>query len=258
MEQGLLQTETRRFVINQEHGLRQLLGTFPCTYPLGTPHPVASVEGRRLARFRRHFEGGVRYKVRGGSAIYFLTLAMRYEKGVLKGDLRYSTQRFIQTLRRKGLSLEYLRVIESTQAGVRNHAHLILSVKGGELPPEHELKDIWAHSTYGSSFEVKLYPANQDIGWLSRYLSKALGSYLSKSFPEASSGERGLDSSCQNATNVSTSRGWLPKGAEHEWKRLFRENAFIWSCSRGFYHTDLGETSPKWLNWIDRQAWGRG
>ena len=236
------------------------VGTFPCTFRSDQPHPVGSIEARRLARFRRHIEGGIRYQEKGGATVYFLTLAMRYDRstGHLKGDLRYSTQRFIQILRRKGLSIEYLRVIESTAQGAKNHAHLVLAVKG-ELPPEHDLKDVWSRATYGTSFEVKNIRANQDIGWLSRYLSKALGSYLMKNqFPEGSEATGGLDGSYHNATvknHVSTSRGWLPVGAEAEWKHLFRKNAFFWMCDRGFYHTDLGKTTSKWLNWIDRQAW---
>lgn len=182
---------------------------------------------------------------------------MRYDsKGEVAAPLRGCVQRLVQTLRRRKLVIEYLRVIEPTQAGVRNHAHLVLAAKGGELLAEHALKDIWAHATYGTSYEVKLVPASSlDVGWLSRYLSKALGSYLSKSFPGAEGG--GLDSSCQNATAndyVSSSRGWLPVGSEKEWKRLFRENAFIWLCDRGFYHTNLGDTGVKWLNWIDSQG----
>lgn len=167
-------------------------------------------------------------------------------------------QRFIQKLRRKGIELEYARVTEESHAGVRNHAHLVIASRG-ELLGDHDLKDLWASSTYGTSFEVKSAKVS-DVGVVSRYMSKALGSYMSKSFPEA--GGRGLDSGYQNATArtrvtayATFSRGWLPEGSEVEWKRLFRENAYVWLCDRGFYHTEIGDTSVKWLSWLDRQGW---
>jgi len=225
---------------------------------------MPSTYDRRLARFRRHIEAGVKCQVKDGARIYFLTLAMRYDRetGVLavhldhlkhpRDPMHYCVDRFMQIIRRRNLSIEYLRVVESTKEGVKNHAHIVLAVKGGDLPGEHELKNVWSHATYGTSYEVKAYPANQDVGWLTRYLSKALGSYLSKEIVDP----EGLDGRCQNATPanyVSTSRGWLPEGAEKAWKRLFMENAFIWTCDRGFYHTDLGDTSVKWYAWLSRQ-----
>lgn len=238
--------------------MRVLIGQLPCTFSSDRPHPVASIEGRRLARFRRSLEGGIRFARKRGLSVRFVTLAMRYDPltGELKGDLRYCTQRFIQKLRRKRIDLEYARVTEETKVGVRNHAHLVIASRG-ELPADHDLKDLWASSTYGSSFEVRSVTV-KDVGVISRYMAKALGSYMSKSFPA----EGGLDSSYQNATGktrvtayATFSRGWLPKGATNEWKRLFRENAFFWLCDRGFYHTNLGDTSVKWFAWIDRQAW---
>jgi len=258
--QQLITEQAERFFEDpQRGGMRVKVGTFPCTFPRDQPHPVASADGRRFARFRRHIEGGIEYARGRGYSIHFVTLAMRYDVGTgeLKGDLRYSTQRFIQILRRKGLELEYLRVVETTQAGVTNHAHLVLAVKG-DFPPEHDLKDAWAHATKGSSYQVKSIRANADVGWLSRYLSKALGSYLSKSFPEAEG--RGLDGSDRNATvqaHVSTSRGWLPTGAESKWVEFFHKNAFFWLCDRGFWHTDMGETGKRWLEWINLQAWAQ-
>lgn len=218
---------------------------------------MSSKEGRRLAKFRRDLEGGIGYAKGRGWNLRFVTLAMAYNPatGYLKGNLRHSTQRFIQKLRRRVGSLEYARVTEETHAGVRNHAHLVIASRGG-LPSDHGLKDVWASSTYGTSFEVKSAKV-ADVGVVSRYMSKALGSYMSKSFPEAEG--RGLDSSYVNATRVTAyatfSRGWLPKGARTKWSELFRENAFIWNCDRGFYHTDLGDTSVKWLAWLDRQGW---
>jgi hypothetical protein len=191
---------------------------------------------------------------------------MRYDPttGRLKGNLRYSTQRFIQKLRRKGIKLEYAMVKETTAKGTRNHAHLVIASRG-ELPNDHGLKDVWAAATYGTSFEVQSAEV-KDVGVVSRYMAKAMGAYMAKGFdavsvPEAEGG--GLDSGYQNATGktrvsayATFSRGWLPKGATDEWKRLFRENAFFWLCDRGFFHTNLGDTAVKWLGWIDRQAKG--
>jgi hypothetical protein len=277
-------------------GMRVLQGIFPCTFKGEiSEHPVATIAGRRIARFRRHIEGGIRYHVKRGRTIYFTTVAMRYnlqsgdlavhlnDLKTLRDPMHYCVDRFIQILRRgerwpkaerllKGewkripVEVEYLRVLESTQEGVTNHAHLVLAVRG-EMPSEHDLKDVWSRATYGTSFEVKNYKAHPDIGELTRYLSKALGSYLSKSFPEGaeategSSRPEGLDQRYQIATGkgrvsdyVSTSRNWLPEGAEREWKRLFKECAWFWLCDKGFYHTDLGDTSVRWLEWIDRQG----
>jgi len=281
-----------RFVFNQERGLRQLLGTLPCPYARDQPHPISSVDGRKFARFRRRIEGGTRYQARRGRKISFVTLAMKYgvENGELavegRDALRKSIQRFIQMLRRrfyKGLceglpkwkvqqhrtaflerasrSIEYLDVKECTDAGVTNHGHLVIA-SYGDLPSEHEMKDMWATATYGTSYEVKSVPASTlDVGWLTRYLSKALGSYLSKSMGDPEAEGRGLDRSCQNATDsgrisdhVSTSRGWLPHGAQKEWSRLFKECAFIWTCDRGFFHTNMGSTGARWLEWLDRQV----
>lgn len=250
------QAQQSALVFNQQMGMNQLPGVHPCIFDRARDHPLPTAEGRRFARFRRRIEAGIRYQRGRGRTVYFLTLAMRYDRGTgrLKGNLRYSTQRFVQMLRRSGRSVEYLRVIESTAEGVKNHAHLVLAVDG-EMPSDHAVKSMWARATYGSSFEAKAIRASPDVGQLTRYLSKALGSYLSKSFPDAEG--VGLDRSDRSATvrdHVSTSRGWMPDGAEAKWKELFRENAFIWLCDRGFYHTDLGETSVKWLRWVDSRA----
>lgn len=258
----LLETELVRTFRNQD-GLLQAVGTFPCTYSRDKPHPVASIASRRIARFRRHLQGGIELWKSRGRALTYVVVAVRTKDGRPVVNLRYATQRFIQKLRRKGLALEYLRVVEPNGAGITNHANLVIASKG-ELPSKHELKDTWAASTYGTSYELESAQV-QDVGMLSRYLSKFLGSYLSKSFEgrgEATGeggnpAEGGLDSRYQNATRatrvtdyVTTSRNWLPVGAEKEWKRLFVECAVIWLCDRGFFHTDLRDTTERWLEWV--------
>lgn len=255
--QTFLSQNPQEFTVDPERGgMRILVGTLPCTYSKDLPHPIATVEGRRIARFRRNLEGGMRYAKEKGWSITFVTLAMRYdETGNTKGDLRYSVQRFVQKLRRTGITLEYSRVTEETTVGVRNHAHLVIASNRG-LPGEHDLKDVWASVTYGTSYQIKRAMVN-DFGVVSRYMAKALGSYMAKSFKNP----EGLDSSYLNATDkprVSTyatfSRGWLPAGASTEWVNLFKKHAYFWLCDRGFYHTELGDTMIRWLGWVRRQA----
>ena len=318
MSLALEEPQEVRTFFNQQLGLNQLYGTFPCLFDRNRPHPVASVEGRRLARFRRKLEAGIVVPRERGYRVRFLTLAMRYDvdTGKTEGNLRYSTQRFIQKLRRKGIELEYARVTELTAAGARNHVHLVV-VSKQELPGDHDLKDLWAASTYGTSYQVQSAEV-KDVGVVARYMAKALGAYMTKQGPE------GLDSSDQTATaktalqtdkNVSNetlvhesgineasetshrggskdvsvepsgtrggqeipsheverlqketprlrvstyatfSRGWLPTGAESEWKRIFVERAVIWCCDRGFFHTDLRDTNERWYDWLKRQEW---
>ncbi len=275
-----LETEERFWNDPSRGGMKVRFGTYPCTFDRERPHPVASIAGRRIARFRRHLEGGIQYHQGRGARILYVVIAMRYDQltGRLRGNLRYSTQRFIQKLRRGGLRVEYLRVVEPNESGVKNHANLVMAVYG-EVPTKHEMKDAWAAATYGTSFELESSRV-QDVGQLSAYLSKFLGAYLSKTLDESgpdvdsvpegahsaegASSPVGLDNRYHNATAstrvseyVTSSRDWLPLGAEKEWKRLFRENAYFWTCDRGFVHTTLGETGPKWLAWIDRQAWAK-
>src|SRR6266852_1987645 len=168
----LLDVEIRYRIDPERGGMKVRLGTLPCTFRKDVSHPVGSVEGRRIGRFRRHLEGGIRYQQKLGAAIYYVVVAMRYDEltGRLKGNLRYSTQRFIQMLRRKGVKLEYLRVVEPNGRGVKNHANLVLAVKG-DLPSKHELKDTWSTATYGSSFELESSRV-KDAGSLATYLSK--------------------------------------------------------------------------------------
>lgn len=181
-----------------------------------------------------------------------MVLAARYDRetGVLKVDLRYSVQRFIQLLRRAGYECEYNQVKEASSSEVKNHSNLVIAFRGA-VPTHEQLKDFWAHATYGTSYQVYQRPV-YDIGGLARYLSK----YLSKQLEEEPAPEAPLDRGYQIATPsratdyVSRSRGWLPIGAEKEWKRLFIEYAVIWLCDRGFYHTDCKETWDRWLSWL--------
>lgn len=187
---------------------------------------------------------------------------MRYDvaTGELKMPLRYAVQRFVQILRRRGYKLEFKRVVEPNTRGVKNHANLVFAFDGA-APDNHYLKGVWMKATEGSSFEVASAPV-KDVGQLSRYLAKYLSGYLAKTLDSPG----GLDSNVHNATRkrvetyVSESRGWLPVGSEKEWKRLFVENAVIWTCTRGFFHTDLRDTSVKWYAWLMRQSvrWDHG
>lgn len=245
-------------LFRNQDGLLQARGVFPCTFRKYNdageiiPHPVPSVAGRRIARFRRNLEGGIhRWRARGRSIVY-VVVAMRYDRstGKLAGNLRYATQRFVQILRRRGYLFEYIQVKEPNGSGIENHSNFVLAVKGA-TPSKREMKDVWAHATYGTSFELESAPV-EDVGGVSRYLAKFLGSYLSKSFP----GEAGLDSTSRMQrpeSYVSKSRDWLPMGATKEWSRLFVENAVVWTCDRGFFHTDLRDTTVKWLDWVAKR-----
>jgi hypothetical protein len=194
----------------------------------------------------------------------YVVVAARTKDGRTVVPLRYATQRFIQKLRREGYRIEFGKVKEPNSRRIVNHANLVI-MSDRPLPSKHVLKDMWAGSTYGTSFELESAPVT-DVGMLARYLSKFLGSYLTKTWTgegtgqQASPAEGGLDSRYQNATvqtrvseYVTWSRGWLPVGAEKEWKRLFVENAVVWLCDRGFFHTDLRDTSVKWIEWLKRQ-----
>src|ERR1019366_6551154 len=188
-------------------------------------------------------------------------------------------QRFIQALRRgerpegwrrkrdgdvwkrAPLKVKNMRVVEPNEAGVVNHANLVLATNG-PMPSKHELKAVWAHVTYGTSFELDSNEVKEGgTRQLSNYLAKFLGRYLSKTLDggvgaggEDSPAEGGARTSDGNATRlrvsnyVSSSRDWLPEGAQDEWVSTFVENAYFWRCDRGFYHTEMGQTMPKWLN----------
>jgi len=300
----LLEPIRETFHLDALHGdVRVLDFEKPCTFDYSKPHPVSTVDGRRIGKFKRNLEAFIEYWRARGWNVSYSVLAMRYDKRTgelaVKGDrvLHYGVQRFLQGVERrcmvqghrKGerrlkrearghfcehLKVEYVCVMEPTEEGVYNHANLVIA-SNGPLPSDSVLSDIWAHSTYGTSYNVStsIVKREKQAG-LASYLAKNLGNYLSKTMQEGEEEgrveqggeETGAEGAAWKSDRIATrkrvsnyvshSRGWLPYGAQEEWKRLFVQEAYFWRCDRGFYHTEMGQTMPKWLGWLRRQGMG--
>ena len=191
----------------------------------------------------------------------YVVLTLRYDKstGVVSANLKESVNRFVQLLRRMGLSFEYFRVVEPTAAGVVNHANLVIrwnSDPGRSLPgvlDELEgrltfsprlVSDLWKRATLGTSCVVYSQPVELDGSGTWKGSPEGLVSYLSK-YLSKSIGDSG-------SHYISHSRNWLPRGSTVEWKTLFVEHAVRYCCDRGFWHTDVTAVLPRWLSWVVR------
>jgi hypothetical protein len=215
-----------------------------------------------------------------------------------KRALHYATQRWVQSLRRgkhvRGwkkiavalelgfgstdpilwerppVKLQLMCVMEPTAMGVFNHANLVIASEG-PLPPDSVLSDIWAHSTYGTSYNVLTSAVRvEDEGRMASYLAKNLGNYLSKTLEEEEAegegeeGDTGAEGAVQKSVEiatrkrvsnyVSTSRDWLPYGHQWHWLKYFKEKAYFWRCDRGFYHTEATDARRAWFSWLKRQG----
>ena len=118
----------------------------PCIYEGRNDHPCPP---RKLSRYRRQFEAGLRIARRFRESVHYLVLIVRYDRdsGRLAVPLKESANRFTQLLRRgfkleapiselglpdgyrvPGFAFEYFSVKEAplSSPGVVNHANLIL------------------------------------------------------------------------------------------------------------------------------------